>query len=268
MTDNFIDIINLPEKTTLNNDDWLLVRDNNGTTYKVQKQNAIPTVSNRIPQANFSNVQLLLHGESSPIIDSSNFKRNITNNNCIVETTQKKFDNGSIFFNGTNSHLILPPINILSNDFNIECEFFPLSLSGFRNIIGQWSQASGQGGWLLAIENSIDIVFYFGAFSNTSPLLTFKGGIILNSWQHIAVSRIKNDWFLYVEGILRAFARSSSSRTSLNVNLTLGNYYNNSNVIPASGVTWLHGYIDEIRISTEAIYYPESIQPITAHPDL
>lgn len=268
MTDNLVSINQLPEKINLDNQDLLIVEGIDAITYKVKKQNAIPTILNNRPQATFSNVQLLLHGESSPIIDSSSFKRIITNNNCTVSTVQKKFGNSSILFNGTNSHLILPPIDILSGDFTVECEVFPLSLSGFRTIIGQWSQASGLGGWLLTFENNFDISFYFAPYSTSAALVSFRGGATAEEWQHLAVSRRGSEWFLYVQGILRSTARYRLSKNAMNVNISLGNFYNSSNTFGAGGATYLHAYLDEIRLTRQALYFLDSTQPTTVHPDL
>lgn len=64
-------------------------------------------------------VSLLLHGDATPIVDSTKIPKSVTNNNVTIREDNFKFGNGSLHFNNS-SYLSLTHSDLANNPFTIE----------------------------------------------------------------------------------------------------------------------------------------------------
>lgn len=243
-------ISQFPQITDRDNDDWLLIEEaSTGTYKKIKISDFIAGLGEKTPQDN-SVLDCSFEGanNSTSFIDAKGNSINVIGNTKI-STDQKRSGNSSGYFDGINSALTIPinsNLSILSGDFKLEIGFYPIALSGLRPIIAQWQQALNKGGFLLAISNS-NLMFYFGAYSESNALLS-GGTINSNIWNFVELVRLNNNFSLSLNGSVISSVVSSVARTPIDINLSLGNYYNSSNAIGAAGANYFSGYIDDLRI--------------------
>jgi len=139
-------------------------------------------------------------------------------------------------------------LHILATDFTIECWVYFASLTGLRPIAAQWNQTSGQSGWALASSGTA-LIFYWGAASEGSPLITGSATLVTNRWYHIAVVKINPNFTMYLDGQSIGSTGSGATRnTMLSVNITFGDYYSTGGTLPASGSSGFLGNITNFRM--------------------
>jgi hypothetical protein len=170
---------------------------------------------------------------------------------------------GSVYLNGSNDGLTIPyntQLDILTGDFTIEAWIYSQSTGANQTIIGQWLQVTGQGGTGFLLNGS-NILFFFGAYSESSALLTSSLAIKLNVWYHVAVTRSASTFTMFINGssTLGATATSTATRAGLTgVPLSIGNYYASGGGLGAAGAAWYQGYISNIRIIKGSALYTSS----------
>jgi hypothetical protein len=202
----------------------------------------------------FSNVIALLHGDSSPIIDSSSSALSLTSTNVSVSATQSKFGGSSLFFPSSSYGLINFPsnavLNLSTNNFTIEFWLYQTSLSGIQ----RWFNGEFNNGITIRWDsNGIQVYTLDGSSTYTF----FKSGSIsVNTWTHIAVVRNNGTITIYKDG---------SSQGTMGVNYTLN--LSNSQ-ISASNSEYFQGYMDDIRITKNTARYTSNFSvPIAAFPN-
>jgi len=138
---------------------------------------------------NFANVSLLLHGDSTPIIDSSPTPKTVTVvGNTQISTAQSAFSGGSsIAFDGSGDYLTLPggsAFEFGTGDFTIEMWVRAASLTGFQILIE--GRAVG----------SASVFQRWVVYTNGTSLLwnlnetDYGGGTLAtNTWYFIALSK-------------------------------------------------------------------------------
>ena len=207
----------------------------------------------------FTNVSLLLHGNgtngSTTITDSSSNNFAITAfNDAQISTTDPKFGTGAISFDGTGDYITIPAnsaFQLGTGDFTVEC----------------WAKPS--------VTNDNDGLFTFGgsvtglAVSVTSGswlLHPAAGGgttmvsAILNTWQHVAVTRSGTSLRFFLNGIQAGSTISNNTNFTDN-QLKVGYYYANSFVYS--------GLIDEFRVTKGIARYTGNFtSPTAPFPDI
>lgn len=265
-------VLPVTTKTTSQDNDFLVLFDSSGSPYKITKANFLAGLStggntggsNTTNDSLWNQVSLLLKTSSNSFSDA---KGNLlTFTGVSSSNTQTRFNQNSIFFSGENSRLAMSVssnLHLLQGDFSIETWVFPLSNTGFRNIFGQWQQNLNMGGFLLALESGV-IRFFFGAFSEGNALVSGTN-LALNTWHHISVVRNGDIFTLGINGTAIASNTSSVTRNQINVPISLGNYYNSSGNLEASGATDFHGFIYDLRVTKAArtISLPTAPYPVS-----
>lgn len=201
-------------------------------------------------------VSLLLHMDgsngSTTFTDSSACKFTATaSGNAQISTARSKFGGSSALFDGNGDYLTVPtdPVfNFGTGDFTVEAWVYITSTASDFLIIS----ASGSGG------------FFFGAYNTTGAgwgvgraaiAWDFTTGVspVLNTWQHIAVSRSGTSLRIFVDGTQVGTTNSNSrsydlSTTSLTIGSQGAGYY-------------LTGNIDELRVSKGIARYTANFTP-------
>jgi hypothetical protein len=202
----------------------------------------------------FSNVITLLHGDSSPIIDSSSSSLSLTSTNVSVSATQSKFGGSSLFFPSSSSGTINFPsnavFNLSTNNFTIEFWLYQTTLSGIQ----RWFNGEVLNGITIRWDtNGIQVYTLDGSGNYTF----FKSGSIsANTWTHIAVVRNNGTITIYKDG-------SSQGTMSVGYALNLSNTQ-----ISAGNSEYFQGYMDEIRITKNTARYTSNFSvPIAAFPN-
>lgn len=137
-----------------------------------------------------ANRALILHGDQSPLIDSSPNPKTITAvGNATYTTAQKKFGSGCIELDGSNSWLSIPAIT-LSGAFTLETHVRWKSLKSFG---------------LIAVGSGPGTQLFLGLKANGTGLRWGLTGVAehgtaaftwaLNTWYHVALVRNASNGF-------------------------------------------------------------------------
>jgi len=112
--------------------------------------------------------------------------------------------------------------------------------------------------WVVAVTSSLGVNHYINP--NALNLSSAAGGVKLNSWNHIAVSRSgtsTNNTKIFINGELVAQGTNNSTLVSTGSNLTLGGDANGDESV-------LTGYISDARIVKGTAVYTAAFTPPTA----
>jgi hypothetical protein len=200
----------------------------------------------------FENVILLMHGDSSPIIDSSSSVLSLTSTNVSVSAAQSKFGGSSLFFPSDSAGVINFPsnsvLNLSTNNFTIEFWLYQTTLSGIQ----RWINNEILNGITIRWDNNGIQVYTLDGSGNYT---FFKNGSIsTNVWTHIAVVRNNETITIYKDG-------TSQGTMSVNYSLTL-------NTASISSGESFQGYMDEIRITKNTARYTSNFSvPIAPFPN-
>jgi hypothetical protein len=139
---------------------------------------------------------------SSTIVNGSSSGLVVSSVGAVLTTSNFKYGNAAIQFNGTSHYLTIPDnafFDLAAADFCIEAWIRMDSLAGARMIFGK-----GGDGW----ENGGYGLYYFGGsliFAGLSPgpaffSATFSWSPSTNVWYHVALSRSGNNLRAFVDG--------------------------------------------------------------------
>lgn len=208
-----------------------------------------------IPDNDYNNVSLLLHMKgsngSTSFIDSSSSPKTITvYGNAQISTTQSKFGGSSGYFDGSGDYISLPQSSdwdFGSGDFTIEFWAYLLSHGGggynhYFSIINQNT---------FGFKSYSD--FYYLA-ANGSVQVSTSAPPVLNSWQHIALVRNGTSLKIFVNGV-------ESGSSTISPETSYGSSSGSSYVGSGWSGEYLHGYIDEFRITKGIARYASNFTP-------
>ncbi len=145
----------------------------------------------------------------------------------------------AIFFDGIGDYLSIP----FSDDWNFGNGNFSIDLWVYKSAEDSIYEMAlgyqiGNTGFYLDIGNDNPVNFYVYELG-----LSLRGiSLPIEVWQHIAVVRSDDNWYLFQDGNLTSSAIKSGSLTNVGASLIIGN-----NRFGVSN--FLNGYIDELRIS-------------------
>lgn len=197
--------------------------------------------------------KLLMHFDGADggttFTDSSQYARAISRTGTVTTSNiQSKFG-GTSLKNLNEGALIIPnssDFNLGLNDFTIECWVYILSYNTFNTVLDATNSPSGA------------IWRFWASYSGSSNKVNFYGvtssvAVSLNTWTHIAVSRVSGSTKVYVNGV---------GGTAV----TLGNIAsNNSNIVIGKTDTFgSNMYIDELRVRVGEAVYTSNFTPPAA----
>ena len=186
--------------------------------------------------------------------DYSKYNRTITaNGNVAHSTTQKKYGNSSIYFDGSGDYLTVPASSDFSfgtGDFTIEAFVNPSALSStiYSTIIGSWL-ASNTYGFIFQIKNN-NLVFAAGNNGVGVNANTFTNSFSNGLWVYVCLIRNQGLLYMFINGTQIGSATNNSNIISSR-NLFVGFNEDLSTQI-------LNGYIEDLRI-TKGIARPIAV---------
>jgi hypothetical protein len=228
---------------------------------RLVKGTAVYTASFTAPTAPptaITNTSLLLNYTNAGIYDATSKNDLETVGNAQISTTQSKFGNSSMYFDGTDDRLPAPAsvdIAIGTADFTIEGWFYTASPATNRGLFQISTTAGG-----LEAGNTNNLAVY----CNSSVLgvyyaSTFKAGttsISANTWTHFALVRYSGSTKLYVNGIADGgFGTNADTQNYTGKNVCVGGYFSTSYL-------W-GGYIQDFRITKGIARYTSNFTPPT-----
>jgi hypothetical protein len=188
--------------------------------------------------------------------------------NARLSTNSKKYDNASMYFNGTTAGLLAPTSPLFafgSADFTIEFWYYPTSTAGTNpnimcNNSGSGSFISGQ--WSLHAPHSVaanKYSFWVASSSTSAPLMTSATNISINTWTHIAITRSGSNWKLFLNGAVDATATFSGILDNGTTNPQYIGYQPN-----VESGRYITGYIDDLRMTKGYARYTGTFVPPAA----
>lgn len=175
--------------------------------------------------------------------------------NAQLSTTQKKFGTASLYLDGTGDYANIatnPDFNFGTGDFSIETWVYPTATGTYRTLVDLRSSAGDTGGIILGLSDTDALYFYYNGNYRIGP----AGSVPVNTWTHIALSRVSGTTKAFVNG-----TQVGSSYADTN------NYAQRPVRIGAdpNGLYTFTGYFDDIRISKGIGRYSSNFTaPVTA----
>jgi hypothetical protein len=208
--------------------------------------------------SNWDKVSLLLTGNS--LLDSS-----LSNNtvsivgNTTTSSTQKKYNNTSIYFDGSGDELYVSKTTSqligLSNDFTVELWYYADgNQSAWTGIINNY-QSGGWGSnssWWLGYDGSGSNV-QIGVKTDSSQTSTTPVNVSVNTWHHIAFVRYGNNYTMYLDGVGVGTVTNSGTIVDTSTKLEIGAWGNNVYNVKA--------YMSDIRITKGVARYTTTFTP-------
>jgi hypothetical protein len=221
----------------------------------------------------FSSVSLLLHGngtngaQNNTFIDSSTNNFTITRNGNTTQGTFNPFvssppyspsvNGGSGYFDGTGDYLSVPTsVGVIgTNDITIEAWVYVSSL--LTQSIFVTATGSGTTAILLGLVSDGTVRFRCGVSGNN---LLSASLYLLNSWNHIAVTRTSGLLNIFINGV-----KDANSYTSSPFNFSANDYASvgATNLFP-SPAGFFNGYISNLRMVDGTVVYTANFTPPTA----
>lgn len=203
-------------------------------------------------------------------------------NDAFISESKFKFGGASLFLDGTN--YISAPDSFKyyfeDADFCIECWIYPEAFSTEdTTIIGHWGETDAEqsfnieltdgGGLKISLNDSQNTVLETGIeflLSEDDQIITDEfdnsivsenSAIILNVWQHIAVTRQGSVLTLYINGVEKVSTTLVNNDVVANSigDITIGH--------STPGTTYFNGHIDEVRISKGTSRFTTEFTPPT-----
>lgn len=196
--------------------------------------------------------KFLLRGTNGGIVDKCGKNVVVTQSNARVSSTSK-YGSGSILHDGTNATFLdivnNEGFNFGTGNFTVEAWVYVATAnSGQSAIIGRWGTSPGTvTDWLLFIDNLGRPAFIIGSTQITGTALS------TGSWHHIAATRSGNTLNLWVNGVSVATTTTSASVTVGARNVRTSRW--------DSGVSFLNGYLDDIRVTKGDARYTTAFTP-------
>jgi len=203
------------------------------------------------PVTSTNNTTLLLNFNNGGIIDQHSSNVLETVGNTQLSTSVKKYNNASIYFDGTGDYLDLP----LSQNFSqigpwtIEMWIYPTA----ANNCYIYSQVTSN---FLQFNLAANMILYIDR-SGVGNLLSSSAAISLNTWTHIALVSEGSTVKLYINGSQSGSTASYSTVTASAATTRIGAYQNSG----SAGTLPFTGYIDDLRITKGIARYTGTFIP-------
>ena len=187
-----------------------------------------------------------------------------------ISTAKSKFGGASGVFSGVSQYIETPSnagFAFGSGNFTVEGWFHPTSssASNYYALIAR-DNVAGTRGWLLFTDITSGSLSFFAWNGGTSKTIARPGNFLadfLNTWVHVAVSRVGNTMRMFVNGALAG-----------SVDVTGFSISDNSEVLRIASLKgaggtdpFFAGYVDDVRIAKEGIYSADFTPPTAAFPD-
>lgn len=195
-----------------------------------------------------------IHGSnnSTIFVDSSPTPKTITAvGNAVVSSTQSKFGNASMYFDGNGDYLSVSS----STDLQLGTGDFTIELWANTNTYTQQGANSRTLFLNDTAGNACECFYYIptGAIMFGPGTLTGTSNAATGVWNHVAITRQGTSLRLFVNGIQEAVVTNSTNMTGTNW------------IIGAASLNNGHflGYIDDLRITKGVARYTTNFTPPT-----
>lgn len=223
----------------------------------------------------WANVVLAAHMDgsngSTSFSDSSSYGRVLSAfGNAQITTSQSVFGGASATFDGTGDYIRTPYTSDLdfgSGDFTVECWIRVTATRTYNgHICGTYTFGSVDGGtqnagWGLSSSPGMAVSFGWSPGGTWQQLaLTPDGVLTLNTWHHIAVSRVGGTIKIFVDGVQKASSAISSNIVCVKSYFYSGSYNRGDADAFSVNISYA-GQIDDLRITKGVGRYSSAFTP-------
>lgn len=201
---------------------------------------------------------------STSFVDISPSSKTMTPTNAIISTSQSKFGGSSGYFANKTAYLSTPNVESLklhSGDYTVEMWVYFLTVpNGVALIANQYTVSNDRFPFTLAfasgfLGNNIGSILYFGYYNGNWNGVFSDFTPSINTWYHIAATRLGNVIKVFVDGVQRATMTISSQPIAPTQQLLIGRRWDNN------GEMGINGYLQEVRITKNIARYTENFTP-------
>ena len=190
------------------------------------------------PLTAIANTALLINATNAGVIDQTGQNNLRTLGDAKISTAVKKYNSGSIAFDGTGDYLTTPNNNRLqfgTGQFTVE--FWMNTADTTANIMGLTGSAAA-GYWNIMISSGL--IYWQTAYALTNGL-SYSISSYTNTWTHYAFVRTAdNNLKLYINGTEKATASNTTNYNGTAGDLVIGYSVDYDPLV---------GYIDDLRIT-------------------
>jgi len=166
----------------------------------------------------------------------------------------------SVLFNGSNQYLSLPNTSTMqmgTSDYTVEAWIYPTAngQANGSNIFGQ--SAYGVSSQFILFLNSANKIVNYIEYTSGGVTITSTASITLNTWTHIAVSRVSGVTKIFINGVLDTSVADAGSYKVVSHNFSIGSQNGFSS-------TFFTGYISNVRVIKGTGLYTSNFTPPTA----
>jgi hypothetical protein len=204
---------------------------------------SVPTA----PLTAVSGTAMLLNGTNSAVLDSTGKNLVTTLGTAQTSTAAVKYGSSSLAFSGAVGTYATIPSSLGyamgTGDYTVECWIYPTAFPATWRIITR-----GDGNGSLIGDATGQLLYYYSGSSYIA--IPAAGGVAVNTWSHVAVSRTSGVTRIFHNGVAKASVTESTAMGA--TDLTLGSY--------SGGSQNYAGYIDDFRITKGVSRYTNSFQ--------
>lgn len=165
--------------------------------------------------------------------------------NAQIDESQSKFGVSSLLLDGTGDLISTADHSdwsFASGNFTVECFVRFNALSGSAVFAGHYNITGNQREWLFwhDVTNGL-LSFTYSTDGSSAPAIQHAWSPVVNTWYHVAVSRVGNTLYLFVDGALIGSSSFNFTLFGSSASLTVG--HANTSALA------LNGWIDEFRIT-------------------
>jgi hypothetical protein len=172
---------------------------------------------------------------STAFTDSSQYNRTVNRSgDPVISTNQVKFGGASGYFNGSSYLSSSISEGLGASDFTLEFWYYKTANSGW--IFNSRTNGTAYDG--IDIRHDLQVTM-------PSNYLIEGTSVALNTWTHVAIMRIGSNIYRLTNGIVDGFIFNLT-------NFTGSTFYIGGN--PAGNIGYLTGYMDDVRITNQALY--------------
>lgn len=211
-----------------------------------------------------SNTLLLIHFDSSGVTDYSPTTPHTPTGTSGVTgaTTTYRFGNGAgVFTSGSSDWVTIADnadFTFTDLTWTIDC-WIRTNASGTTDQVIYSHKTDDSNYFYIAVDSTNTVwVHAIGAGSEqigAVGLSSVTGILTPSTWHHVAVTQNGSNWYLHVDGSLSGYVSDGSSPSDYSGSVYLGR------LDFISAPREFNGYIDELRVSTNARYTTASFEP-------
>ncbi|HKZ38260.1 MAG TPA: LamG domain-containing protein, partial [Chryseolinea sp.] len=206
------------------------------------------------PMLHFNGVNGSIH-----FIDSANSGHSFTaGGTAHVDTAQSKFGGASLFLDGKSGCLSSADHSdweFKDGDFTIDFWVRFNSVIEPQGIIGQWDKWNDQASWLISLQTSTSLAFYYTFDGITEKTASVFWTPSIKTWYHISVIRNQKDLKIFINGTQAGETYKIGKDAIFNSTSQLFIGAAQSGDITGSPLNFVNGWVDEVRILKGKAYY-------------